>query len=459
LLVLPLCVAAKRGRRGLGVVVAGAVLMAFHHGLNFARNLGRDGSLDPALTVGLFTLAFVLVVLVLFVSGRHLPSHGPIIAARAWLRRGTVRLPRSGGARPMRIGGRTIAFYVAWQFAKWSLATAAAIAVLLQMVDIFDRGDAFVERGMGLADMGRYALLRLPAILQQTIPIAALAGAMIAFIHLARSQEMVAIRSAGISQYRLFLMTLPAAALLSLSVYVLADRVAPRSEVALTSWWRATAPAADARPERDRWFRIGGDIVRAARASPDGRRLEDVTIYRRDRNGLLFGRIAARSASLEAGAWILRGVETAFVGPGPTAIGRASRLTWHTPLKGADVRSYFAASPYISSDAARRSLAADAPVGQSDAFFRTRLQRMVAEPLAPILMVLLALPLAFSPVRTGPSWLALGWAVGGGLCYVVLDGMLTVTAQLGMVPVTIGAWTAPALFGLLGLTALLYSER
>jgi len=459
LLVLPLCVAAKRGKRGLGVAVAAAILLAFHHGLNFARNLGNDGSADPRLSVGLISFLFAALVLAIFVSGRHLPSHGPILAARAWLHRRRSALPANVRAPLLRAPGRTISFYVAWQFAKWSLAIAAAIVLLLQMVDIFDRGDAFVERGMGLSDMGYYALLRLPAILQQSIPIAALAGGMIAFLNLSRSQEMVAIRSAGISQYRLLLMVLPAAALLSLAIYVLADRVAPRTEVALTSWWRSTAPKAGSDPAPERWFRIGGDIVEAASASPDGSRLLGLTIYRRDPNGLLTERLAARSATIGEGGWTLRDVAGTRIGRGGATPFEADRLAWPTPLRGADVRSFFAASPYISADAARRSLQAGAPVGQGDSFFRTRLQRMFAEPLAPILLLLLALPLAFSAQRTGPSWIALAYAAGGGLAYIVLDGVLTVTAQLGMIPSAIGAWTVPVLFGLIGLTVLLYSER
>jgi LPS export ABC transporter permease LptG len=459
LLVLPLCVAAKRGRRGLGVAVAAAIHKVFHHGLNFARNLGNDGSADPRLSVGLISLAFAALVFIIFVSGRHLPSHSPIIAARAWLHRRRASLPRARRNVRIRTGGRTIPVYVAMQFAKWSLAIAAATAVLLQMVDIFDRGDAFVERGMGLADMGRYAWLRLPAILEQTIPIAALAGAMIAFLHLSRSQEMVAIRSAGISQYRLFLMAFPVAVLLALAIFVLADRVAPRSEVALTSWWNASAPDAGSKPQEGRWFRIGGDLVEAARASPDGSRLEGVTIYRRDPDGLLTDRITARSAGMENGGWLLRDAESAKIRPGGTIFTPSATLAWPTALASDDVRSFFAASPLISSDAARRSLARDAPVGQGDAFFETRLHRMFAEPLAPILMLLLALPLAFASARTGPSWFVLAYAAGGGLAYIVLDGVLTVTAQLGMIPAAIGAWTAPILFGLTGLTVLLYSER
>ena len=49
------------------------------------------------------------------------------------------------------------------------------------MIDLVDQGDEFFERAMGLSDIGRYALLRLPAILQQAAPMAALAGAMAAF--------------------------------------------------------------------------------------------------------------------------------------------------------------------------------------------------------------------------------------------------------------------------------------
>lgn len=459
LLVLPLCVAAKRGRRGLGVAVAAFILLAFHHGLNFARNLGNDGSADPALSVGLISLLFAALVLAIFVSGRHLPSHGPILAARAWLHRRRPALPKGARGPLVRAPGRTISFYVAWQFAKWSFAIAAAVALLLQMVDIFDRGDAFVERGMGWSDMGRYALLRLPAILQQTIPVAALAGGMIAFLNLSRSQEMVAIRSAGISQYRLLLMVLPAAAFLSLAIYALADRVAPRSEVALTSWWRSTAPRAGKAPPAERWFRIGGEIVEARSAAPDGTRIDALTIYRRDARGLLTERLAARSAETGQGAWTLRGVAGTRIGPGGAMPFEAARLPWPTPLRAADVRAFFAASPYISSDAARRSLESGAPVGQGDAFFRTRLQRMFAEPLAPIILLLLALPLAFSSQRTGPSWIALAYAAGGGLAYIVLDGVLTVTAQLGMIPPMIGAWTVPILFGFIGVTVLLYSER
>ena len=85
--------------------------------------------------------------------------------------------------------------------------------------------------------------------------------------------------------------------------------------------------------------------------------------------------------------------------------------------------------------------------------------RAFADPVAPLVMILLALPLAFLPPRAPRAWPALLYAVGGGLLYLAADGILTVSGQVGYLPPLVGAWTAPVVGLLAGLTVLLYSER
>ena len=51
LLVLPLAFATKKGRRGIGILLCGAILAAFHHGLNFVRSLALGGMVDPRLSI------------------------------------------------------------------------------------------------------------------------------------------------------------------------------------------------------------------------------------------------------------------------------------------------------------------------------------------------------------------------------------------------------------------------
>jgi len=457
-LVLPLAFATKKGRRGLGLLVGGVVLAGFHHGINLARQLALAGEAEAGPAILGTTLAGALLIGIIFLSGRHLPSHSRIGAALAPVGAALARV-RARSATPRGLRGRTLAFYLAWRFAAWTLGAAAAIVALLQMVDLFDRADAFVARGMGAGEILHYCWLRLPALLLQALPAAALAGAMTVFIALGRSREMVAIRAAGISQYRVLLMALPVPLLVAGASLALAETAVPASQARFASWWAAAEPVAEREGPPPRWFRIGGEIVRAEAAAADGHRLERVEIFRRDGSGLLTERLTAASAEAGLDGWTLRDARRLRLDGGGARESRAARLAWPTRLTPEDVTAFFASAPILSAAAARRSLDRAAPVSQAEALFETQLFRSAAGPVAPLVMLLLALPLAFAAPRTGVAWPALLYAGGGGLLYLVADGVFTVAGQVGALPPWVGAWAAPALFGAGAVTVLVYSER
>ena len=458
LLVLPLAFATKKGRRGLGIILCGTILSAFHHGLNFVRSLALGGVVDPRASILGVTMLCAAIALLVFFTGRHLPSHSPISGVLKPISERLARFTPREQALPS-VRGRTIATYLAWQLGKWSLLALVGIVALLQMVELFQRGETFVQRGMGLGEVGHYALLRLPPMLQQALPLAALAGAMATFAAFGRSHEMTAIRAAGISQWRVLAMALPVPVLLSLASFLLADQVVPGSQVRFAAWWAASEPARKAPVPQARWFRIGSEIVRAGHASADGRHLRDLRIFRRDANGLLIERLSAESATAEASRWSLADVDITRLDFGRLERSRAAHLPWATPLQPSDVAAFFSSGGSLSSSTARRSLDYAAPASQSESLFATRLHRSAAEPLAPILMLLLALPLAFLSPRSNAKWLGLLYAGGGGLLYLVADGLLTVAGQVGYLPAAVGAWAAPVMAALIGLTVLLYSER
>ena len=459
LLVLPLAFATKRGRRGTGILAGGVVLMVFHHALNLVKQLAYGGEVPPGLAIFGLVGIFALLVLALFAAGRHLPSHSPMASA---LKFAGGMVPRRGprqGRRLPTLSGRTLASYLAGELARWTLLALLAIVVLLQMVDLFDRGEEFVGRGMGASDVVYYLWLRLAPTVQQALPIAALAGAMVTFAGLGRTLEMTAIRGVGISQWRILLMALPIPLALSAASWFLSEQASPRSLLRFSTWWAATEPAAPAAEPPSRWFRIGNEIVRAARQGGEGRRLDDVEIFRRDGAGILRERVSAASASLADGQWMLSDVRTLRLGAGPIETEAHARVAWPTPLRPDDVTAFFTSAPALSSSAARRALDIAAPVSRGEALFSTRLYRAAAEPLAPLVMLLLALPLAFASPRTGVSWPALLYAGGGGLLYIVADGVLTVAGQVGYLPAAVGAWAAPVMVALAAVTVLLYAER
>lgn len=458
LLVLPLAFSTKKGGRVLGVFLCGAFVALSRHLVGLAKNFAEMGAGPPALLFASTIGGVALLAITLFISARKLPSHSPIHSllnpiSKAFARRqpGTRAVP---GLR-----GRALTSYVVWEVGKWSLLALATIAMLLQMIDMIEQGDVFVKRGMGPGDVAKYAALRLPAIFQQSMPMAALAGTMAAFALLASRHEITVIRASGLSQWRVLAMAAPVALALLAATFALAEWATPASQVRLAAWWQATAPVADKGAERARWFRLGRDVVRVGQASADGTRLAGVQIFSRDEDGRIARRVAAAEAVYGPGAWTMSGVEVSVFSSDSIQHSRQDSRAWNASLLPEDVVAFFTAAPAISAESARRSLAQAAPVDRPETVFATRVQRSAAEPLAPLVMLLLALPLAFVPPRTGRSWPALAYAGVGGLVFLVADGVLTVAAQVGYVPSVLGAWAAPVLVGLIGLNVLLFSER
>jgi lipopolysaccharide export system permease protein len=454
LLALSLALSVKKEGRGLGLGLAGILLIFFHHAVNFTKKMTLDGSPPPALAFGLLEAALGALVLWLFVASRNLPSHGPLTPLNRLL--SFTGRPRP--ARPasrLRLPGGTLAAYAAGRLALWIGACAVGLTLTFQMVDMVEHGDDFVERGFDALDMARYALLRLPLLLQQVLPMATLAGSMLALLRLSRFSETVALRAAGVSLARLSTMLLPIAAVVASASFVLAEYAIPSAEAELAAWWRESDP----RPEsKARWFRIGGEIASAQGMARRGGELRGIRIYRRDSGGRLTSLVSAETGRAVRGGWQLAAVSTVRLTPRGPERTRSPGPFWPARFGAAEARALFAPVPHISPGAARRALAGEAPVSEGPARFETRLQRRFAEPLAPLVMLILAIPLALASSHSGPSWALLLYPIAAGVAFVVGDGVLAVAAAAGVIAPWIGAWAAPSLFGLLGITVAVYSD-
>ena len=111
----------------------------------------------------------------------------------------------------------------------------------------------------------------------------------------------------------------------------------------------------------------------------------------------------------------------------------------------------------MTSEAAYRSLFGKGPVNQSPSEFQTRLYRTLAEAMAPLIMLLFALPTALGHARSNRTIpVVLGLCCG--LLYLVADGILTALGQTGVLPPWAAAWGAPVAFAAAAISYLLYAE-
>lgn len=350
--------------------------------------------------------------------------------------------------------------YLASMFLKRTIMVVLVLVGLLTIVDMFDTTSEVLSRGLGVGGLVHYEGLRIPAMIQQILPVSVLIGALTTFTGLARNSEMAALRSTGITIYRIILMMLPAAFMLVAVHFVIADQIAPRTERSLEVWWKSTAPADPAKKPKTKtvWFRTDGYIVFAEGASADGARLDKVRIYRRDAQGRLAERIVADNAYRGAdGRWRIHNGADLQVQATSVVEGAATDKLWPVKLAPEDVVNVFSPEDSISTERAWRAMNGERPADKSPAFYSTRIQRAFAEPLAIIVMLLLASPAALAQQRNNQTVLLL-FSLGAGLLFLMVDGVLTALGQTNVLPPLLGAWAGPALFAALAGAALVHLE-
>ena len=456
LLALPLALAAKRGRRAPGMIIGAVILVAYHHGITLAKGFAADGVLDPlAAVAGLYAL-LAGAAFWLFLSSRRRPGETPIsgffLRFEALLDRRTKVAPTAMKAK----GVISLSAYLTRIMAVRTLVAALALICLLQLIDLLERTGGLLARG-GAPEIVQWVVLRTPFLFHEVAPFAVLGGAIFTFSQLARSSELVVMRISGLSLFDIFKRTLPVALAVAALDLVVTDQVTPRAEQFLNSWWDSTAPGAAAKPGTPRWFRIDGNVVLVRSGTRTGQTLRGVSIYERDDHQALTRRVQAASATWTGKGWELHDAAITDLGQTRATVMTVAETSWRTTLRPADAGRLFADTYEITSGSAYRSLFGKGPVDRSPSQFKTRLFRTIAEGLAPIIMLLLAMPTALGHSRsnrTGPIIFALGC----GLLYLVTDGLLTAMGSTGILPPLAAAWGAPVAFAAGAISVLLYAE-
>jgi lipopolysaccharide export system permease protein len=350
----------------------------------------------------------------------------------------------------------TLALYLARLMAVRILASLAVLVGILQILDLLEVTTDILDRKLGAAGIAYYALLRLPRLIEQSAPVAVLAGSLFAFAKLAGESAVTAMRSTGVSAYRVTMMAAPAAIVIAVVQLSIGMVIAPQTDHRLTEWWRETTPRDPAKIVDPITFRVGPEIVIALPRDPDGRSLEKVTIYRRDTGGRLVQRTSAAAAVYQDGAWKLLQPRFQTVETAGLAEGQAQEMTWTRDLRPSDVRTLANGQTTVTPAEARRALAGGLSV-KPRAYYDTQLQRAWAAPIACLVMLLLAAPVALANFRGGGATL-MAQCLAVGLLFLVFDGAITALGESGAAPAALAAWAAPAMFAALGATVLLYLE-
>lgn len=339
---------------------------------------------------------------------------------------------------------------------------------LVQMFDLFSAADDIADNyGPGIGPVLLYLAYRLPATVALAMPFSILVGSLVTLLGMANNNEIMALKAAGMSFYRVMLCLLPAGVLLAAIHFVVADQLAPlglralgEREVLYTAE-RKRVPPGEIGSSKVAWIRDAAMIVRAGRVQRDGAVLSGVEIILRNDRGVMTQRRYARLATFDPanGKWTLTDVAILEIEGEERRISKIPLQLWETKLRPSDFAD-LTVPPNQFTAADLATLARTAGIGSRPVYvYETWLHKRLALPILCLLMVVLAAPVSQASQRAGGTASRMTLGIGLGFLFFVSDGLSTALGETGSLLPVLAAWAPIAIFASIGASVLLRVEQ
>ncbi|MFD2264598.1 LptF/LptG family permease [Lacibacterium aquatile] len=350
--------------------------------------------------------------------------------------------------------------YLVLMLVKRVVASLAGFVGLLLLLATLDSATEILDRGLGAAGIGYFLWLRLPTAVDQAMILAMLVGSVTTFTLLSRRSEMIILRAAGITIYRIALMMLPALLIYAAAHFLLADQVKPVVQRDFALWWQATTPPEKLKDSRTVWFRASPDVVSAEAVRDSGRELLNVEIYKRSKqDGMLISRMWSPKAVYVDNAWLLYDAELIRV-DGPRIFREGPFDTvWETSLRPEEAVDLANPLSTLGSGTIRSALDGEAPANRSQAYYLTHLNAAYATPLASFVMFILGLVCAYGDRRSMAGEKQALFSLGIGMAFMLVNGIMVAFGEAGAIPPALAAWGALTIFACVAGTILLRFEE
>lgn len=324
-----------------------------------------------------------------------------------------------------------------------------------------------MRRASGKADVGietvlTMSLLKLPHLVQQTMPFCILFAATMAFWRLARANEFVVARAAGISAWHFLYPAIGIAMLVGIGLVTLFN---PFASVMLSKFEqlesqhlkRSTSLLSVSKTGL--WLRqadeTGQSVIHASHVSQKNVLLSDVIIFLFEDNDTFRGRIDAETAQLQAGYW---DIKKAWITAPNKAASYAKQYRLETNLTENKILDSFASPQTMSFWDLPKFIETLEQAGFSGHRHKLYWHSLLASPLLYGAMVLIAAIFSLRIThRSGGAVAVTGAVFCGFILYFVTD----VIYALGLsssIPTLLAAWTPAGVSVLLGLSVLFHIE-
>ena len=350
---------------------------------------------------------------------------------------------------------RILSLYVAREFLKLFAFLVLGFVAIFTLFDFIEKVDNFLEAGVPGSTMLSYFMLQVPEITALMIPMAILMASVLSLGLMAKKNEIVAVKSSGISMFRFTLPIILLSLVLALAVALINEVVLPVTKTRTNFIWNVRVEKQPGKLfQKERFWYKGQDaIYQVGFYEPDSQSLSEVSAYRFGPDFVLNERIDAKRARYLGGRWIFfKGLYQRRLPGGGYSAQIFDQLSLALPEKPTDFTRLTKPSEEMSLGELARYVAKVEAKGFDPLRQRVDLQAKLSFPFVCLIMALIGIPLALfkEKGRFLPAAVIIG--LGVALFYWVgFSYCKSLFGYAGVLPPVMAAWLPNLFFGLLGV--------
>ena len=352
----------------------------------------------------------------------------------------------------------TLSRYIAGRTLRGILLAFLIVTAIIALVDFVE-----ASRNIGAdGDLSPLQLLiltglKIPKLIEQTIPFVVLFGVMGALSGMNKRSELTVMRAAGLSAWRFLRPALIVTALIGV---LWSTVVNPLSSRMMGEYDARAAAVSGGTQTEEIWLREGSDVaqrvIQAEGLDILDKRLDGAIFYEMgiasDGATVFERRFDAETARLlTPGYWTLEGVIENVPGNTPR---RTGELTLPTNITIEDLREQSGQQVDPPFWSIQKEIKANEKAGFSARKLRLQFHKLLALPFLLVAMTFIAAGVSMHLVRGGGTLrlLIMGAVLGFGVFFA--DSVVTAFGEVAILPVILAAWTVPLLVLLLGISHL-----
>ena len=363
--------------------------------------------------------------------------------------------------------------YITVCFGKYFAMVLIMVVGIYLSVDFLGRIDNFLEDQLPLDQVALYFLLKLPLIISQIAPVGVLLSVLIIFGLMNKHNEIIALKSGGISVFYLLTPVVVLGLVCSLVLFVFSEIMVPLSAAGtnrIEEGPKAGAPGVEI-GKRNIWLRSEPYIVHVKHYHPEDAVLSGVSLYLMDEGFGLVRRLDAAAARYQQPQWVLFdcleqnfGSRLSEEKKDAEHLHDKPRMAHHDQkrvelrLVPADFRQMARESDEMSVTALYQYIRKAESEGYDAAKYRVDFYGKFAFPLVCLIMSLMGAAVALRGTTRDGMAVSFAYGIIIAFVYWSVYSFCLSLGYGGMLPAWLAPWCANVLFGLAAVVMVLHLE-